>query len=569
MNTRGYTIWLTGLSASGKSTLGSALHRRFISMNIKSYILDGDNLRLGLNNNLGFSSGDREENIRRVGEVCKLFADCGVISLASFISPYQKDREKVKQLHAQAGLSFVEIYVNTPLEVCEQRDPKGLYSKARQGVIPNFTGINDPYEEPLNPDLKINTSNITVEEGVQTIIKLLEEIGLLQTHFSIVELFIPGYCKDFYLEKAKALPKLTLNKLDMEWVQVLAEGWASPLTGFMTEEEYLSTIHFGYIEKNGRKSNQTIPIVLSVDSNTKDFLQNESEITLVYNDKYVAILSNPEFFEHRKEERCSRVWGVDNIIHPYIDIIHSQGDWLLGGNIEVIEKIEWNDGLDKYRLSPLELRRVFYQRKADAIYAFQLRNPIHNGHALLMNQTDYNLRKDGYKNPLLLLHPLGGWTKNDDVPLDVRMEQYQTSIDEGVLNRENTILAIFPSPMLYAGPTEVQWHCKTRQIAGATHYIVGRDPAGISLNGKDLYNTWHGQKILNISPYLDIKIISFQVAAYDKLYKKMNFVDESRIEDFEFVSGTKMRLMARQNETPSNEFMNNKAWNVLKEYYNS
>ena len=136
-------------------------------------------------------------------------------------------------------------------------------------------------------------------------------------------------------------------------------------------------------------------------------------------------------------------------------MIYESGDWLVGGEIEVYERITWNDGLDQYRLTPNELRAKFKDLDADAVFAFQLRNPIHNGHALLMHDCRKQLLDRGYENPVLLLHPLGGWTKDDDVPLDVRMKQHQSILEEGVLDPKSTVLAIFPSPMMYAGPTEV------------------------------------------------------------------------------------------------------------------
>lgn len=213
-----------------------------------------------------------------------------------------------------------------------------------------------------------------------------------------------------------------------------------------------------------------------------------------------------------------------------------------------MDRIKWNDGLDQYRLTPNELRSRFKQLKCDSVFAFQLRNPIHNGHALLMQDCRRQILERGYKNPVLLLHPLGGWTKDDDVPLPTRMAQHQAVLDAGVLNREHTVLAIFPSPMMYAGPTEVQWHAKARMNAGATFYIVGRDPAGMPHPDKslypdgDLYDGTHGQRVLKMAPGLDqLEIIPFRVAAYDKTISKMAFFDPTRKADFEFISGTKMR----------------------------
>ncbi len=182
---RGATIWFTGLSGSGKSTIAVALESALYQIGKLSYRLDGDNVRLGINKNLGFSERDRKENIRRIGEVTKLFGDAGVISLSSFISPYKIDRDEVRQLHDQAGLEFIEVFVDCPLEEAEKRDPKGLYKKARAGEIKNFTGIDDPYEAPTNAEIHLRTDEMTVAQEVQIILDHLEDNGLiLRQHFT-------------------------------------------------------------------------------------------------------------------------------------------------------------------------------------------------------------------------------------------------------------------------------------------------------------------------------------------------------------------------------------------------
>jgi len=175
----GATLWFTGLSGSGKSTVASALEQVLVSQGVNSYRLDGDNVRHGLNKNLGFSAEDRAENIRRIGEVAKLFADAGSIALTSFISPYRADREEARQLHEEAGLPFCEVFVDTPLEVCEARDPKGLYKKARAGEIKGFTGIDDPYEAPEKPELVLKTDGKSVDECVADVIRFLGEASIL------------------------------------------------------------------------------------------------------------------------------------------------------------------------------------------------------------------------------------------------------------------------------------------------------------------------------------------------------------------------------------------------------
>ena len=149
----GLTVWFTGLSGSGKSTVAAAVERRLLALKRPAYLLDGDNLRHGLNGDLGFSAEARDENVRRASEVARLFADAGVVALVPLISPYRAGRDRARELHDAAGLRFVEVFVDTPIELCEQRDPKGLYAKARAGEIKGFTGIDDPYETPAAPEL--------------------------------------------------------------------------------------------------------------------------------------------------------------------------------------------------------------------------------------------------------------------------------------------------------------------------------------------------------------------------------------------------------------------------------
>eukprot|EP00049_Salpingoeca_infusionum_P017636 m.353831 g.353831 ORF g.353831 m.353831 type:complete len:608 (+) comp16840_c0_seq1:150-1973(+) len=572
---RGCTLWFTGLSGAGKTTLSFALEAELCSRGIPCYGLDGDNMRTGLNKNLGFSPEDRAENIRRVGEVAHLFADGGIVALASFISPFRADRQLVRAIHEKSGLKFLEVYVATPLEVCESRDPKGLYKRARAGQIKGFTGIDGVYEAPENPDIVVGASGESVAQNVKKLIKFLEEQEVLPSSDSDVqELFVDEDKLEAVTAEAAALPKLNIDKLTMQWLQVLAEGWASPLTGFMREKEFLQCLHFGTLKVGDTVTNQSVAIVCPATTEEKDAMSGKGDITLVYEGKDVAILRAPEFFDARKEERCSRQFGICHPDHPYMAQVLAYGDWLVGGDLEVLAPIKWNDGLDKYRLTPNQLRAEFKKLGADAVYAFQLRNPVHNGHALLMQDTRRRLMEEkGLSNPVLLLHPLGGWTKPDDVPLPVRMEQHQCVLAERVLPPESTVVAIFPSPMLYAGPTEVQWHAKARLNAGANYYIVGRDPAGMKhpVNPDDnLYHADHGREVLQMAPGLgDLEIIPFRVAAYNTKKGAMDFFDPTKAEDFLFISGSKMRKLARDQEDPPSGFMCPSGWKVVSGYYSS
>jgi adenylylsulfate kinase len=177
---RGCTVWLTGLPSSGKTTIACILEQTLYQRKHAAYRLDGDNVRHGLNKNLGFSAVDREENIRRIGEVSKLFADAGLIALTCFISPYRKDRDAARKIHEDAGLGFVEVFVSAPLEVCEGRDPRGLYKKARAGQLKGFTGIDDPYEPPLNPQIVLHTDKHSAEDCASTVLNYLEKEGFLK-----------------------------------------------------------------------------------------------------------------------------------------------------------------------------------------------------------------------------------------------------------------------------------------------------------------------------------------------------------------------------------------------------
>ena len=570
---RGCTVWFTGLSGAGKTTLSFALEEFLVARGIPAYGLDGDNIRTGLNKNLGFAPEDREENIRRVAEVGKLFADSGTVALCAFVSPYKKDRELARRLHQEAGLPFLEIFVDTPIEECEKRDSKGLYKKARAGLIKGFTGIDQPYEAPDNPDVIIKTLDKSITESIDILVHAMQQKGILPKwpQETSGELFIDPDQVEQIRSEADRLPSLELTEVDLQWVQVLSEGWARPLKGFMREKQFLQSQHFNCLVDN-ELVNQSVPIVLPVATADKERMEGCAAIALRFRGVTKAVLRNPEFYEHRKEERCARQFGTTNPNHPYIKMVMASGAWLAGGDLEVLERIVWNDGLDQYRLTPMELRDKFKQLQADAVFAFQLRNPIHNGHALLMSDCRAQLVARGYQRPVLLLHPLGGWTKDDDVPLAVRMEQHRAVLEAGVLDQAATVLAIFPSPMMYAGPTEVQWHARARMAAGANFYIVGRDPAGMPHpdTKQDLYQPQHGGQVLSMAPGMpQLEILHFKVAAYDTKSKNMEFFDPKRKEDFDFISGTRMRSLARAGQLPPDGFMAPAAWKVLAEYYKS
>merc|ERR1711957_887508 len=317
----------------------------------------------------------------------------------------------------------------------------------------------------------------------------------------------------------------------------------------------------------------SVPITQHVTEAQKVAFANAKNITLTYKGRNLAVINAPVFFENRKEEICTRTFGCFSQQHPYAENIMSQGEWLVSGeSMDFIEKVMWNDEMDCYRLTPAEISSRAKEMKADAVFAFQVRNPLHNGHCLLLKQTRLDLIAQGYKNPVLLLHPLGGWCKDDDVPLGPRMKQHQALIDDGTIDSRHIILAVWPSPMFYGGPTEVLWHASSRVGCGITHFITGRDPAGVAHpDGGDCYDVWHVQKILMHLKHMlnGVEVVPFKVAAYNKPEEKMTFFPPgvSKGAAFDFISGSRMRAMAKEGTTPPSGFMSPGGWEVLAAYY--
>lgn len=598
INQKGITLWMTGLSGSGKSTIASLLEEQLVLRFGKSvYRLDGDNIRTGLNRDLGFSKADRAESVRRVGELACLFSDAGMITIVSLVSPYRADRDAVRQRHKEQKIKFVEVFMDVPLTVVQERDPKGLYKKVAAGELKGFTGVDDPYEAPPNAEIVMKNHDMTIQESVDMIMRALVKEGVLvggptlpnglpyPDGDEIVDLLVPKHLVASKTAEAATLPKALLTDIDVNWLQTIAEGWAAPLKGFMREGTLLQTLHFNSIlvdpfNITGSKAlnemqtnfldfktvppkrvSMSVPIVLPITAFTKRAIESSGKSAVALVNKHgetLAILRRPEIYLNRKEEIVSRIFGVIDDGHPYISHIYSGGDWLLGGEIELLQRIRYNDGLDKFRLTAPEVMKEFEKKGADAVYAFQTRNPTHAGHAYLMRTAREILKQKGYQNPILWLSPLGGWTKSDDVPLDVRVKQHEAVINEGMLDAENTVMAIWPAPMIYAGPTEVLFHAKSRRNAGATYFVAGRDPAGMKGSklakahpDDDLYDGNHGRYVLTMSPgQYPMNILPFGQVYYDKRDHVMKAKDMSRPNDFIEISGSKMRKLAAQGATP-------------------
>lgn len=367
----------------------------------------------------------------------------------------------------------------------------------------------------------------------------------------------------------------------VHYLQTIAEGWAYPLTGFMNELQLLECMQMKTVsDAEGKRHLLSVPITQHVTNEQKEALQGEDRIGLTCSalghSEVLAVINKPTFFENRKEEICTRTFGCFSTKHPKAETVMAQGEWLVSGETtDFIKEIKYNDGIDEFRLTPAQIQAQVAAKGADAVYAFQVRNPLHNGHVLLLKDTREQLLKLGFKNPILLLHPLGGWCKDDDVPTQDRMKQHAALLADGTLNPEHTILALWPSPMYYGGPTEVLWHASSRVNCGITHFITGRDPAGVGhpeKEGVPCYDVWHGQKLLVQQKALlnGVEVLPFKVAAYNKKTSAMEFFGGPGCnkEDFEFISGSRMRQMAKDGQNPPDGFMSPEGWKVLVAYYN-
>ena len=395
--TSGATYWFTGLSGAGKSTLSCALKAqidKLVGDDKKVFLLDGDVIRTGLNKDLGFSPEDRKENIRRISEVSKLFCMAGQIVFVAFISPYGADRDFAKSVHEAAGLKFFECHISASLEVCEGRDVKGLYKKARDGIIPNFTGVSAPYEAPENPAMNIDTGSLSLDACQSMVLNHMKDNGVMRSNQERV--IAESLWKDASEEEAKEfgdLPVLDITKHQVEYLQTIGDGWAAPLNRFMNELELLEVMNMKTItDAQGKRHLLSVPITQSVTAEQKEAFANAGKIAIkcsaIGSEDVLAVINAPVFFDNRKEEICARTFGCMSQNHPCAQTIFAQGDFLVSGeSMRFVKRPVFNDGNDEFRMTPSQIKAKMVEKDADVVYAFQVRNPLHNGHVLLLKDT--------------------------------------------------------------------------------------------------------------------------------------------------------------------------------------
>ena len=486
---KGFVVWFTGLSGAGKSTVANALQAELQRRGRHVELLDGDEVRTHLSKGLGFSKEDRDTNIRRIGYVARLVARSGGVAITAAISPYRDVRDEVR---AQAP-GFVEVYMRCPIETLTERDTKGLYRKALAGEIANFTGVSDPYEEPLHPEVVCDTALETPDQSLAKIIQALERLGHLPR--PLIDGSLPeGEELRALRAEAHTLPRLEVGQRELSDLFMLATGGLAPLDSFMAADDYESVISSGRLA-GGHPF--TIPIVLRAAAGP-----SADRIALFIGDQPVGIIDVTSAFRTDPEAEALGVYGTNDDAHPGVRVLKDSGQWAVAGSVVALAHA--TSGFPEYDLTPAQVRAVKVERRWKTMVGFQTRNPVHRAHEYLQKVALETI--DG-----LLLHPLVGETKSDDIPASVRMSCYEELL-RGYFPPERVLLATNPAWMRYAGPKEAVFHAIVRRNYGCTHFIVGRDHAGVG----SYYDTYAAHRIFDeYEPgELGIEILRFEHTFY-------------------------------------------------------
>jgi sulfate adenylyltransferase/3'-phosphoadenosine 5'-phosphosulfate synthase len=543
---RGLVIWLTGLSGAGKSTIAIRLEQELRVLGRNVTVLDGDEVRTHLSKGLGFSKEDRDTNIRRIGYVAGLVAGHEGVAITAAISPYREVRDEVRA----ATPGFVEVYVRCTLEELVRRDTKGLYEKALRGEIANFTGVSDPYEAPLNPEITVDSAQETVEESVERILDRLERLGHIWR--GVRPRLLEGEEGAALREEAAGLPVVEVGPHEAADALMLGTGAFSPLPGFMTSLDYRDVVGSGRLS-GGQPF--PIPVALRLDDQGVQRLRGTARVALRHQGEVIAVVDVEDIYRTDPETEALSVYGTGDDAHPGVHLLRASGHWAVGGNVTALRRPE--TGFPGYDLTPLEVRKAKAEREWATMVGFQTRNPVHRAHEYLQKVALENI--DG-----LLLHPLVGETKSDDIPAATRMACYEELL-AGYFPAERVLLATNPAWMRYAGPKEAVFHALIRRNYGCTHFIVGRDHAGVG----NYYDTYAAQRIFDqYGPgELGIEILRFEHSFWCRACGGMASTRTCPhpAEQRSVLSGTRVRELLAQGEALPAEFTRPEIAELLRE----
>lgn len=370
----------------------------------------------------------------------------------------------------------------------------------------------------------------------------------------LVNCYVDEIEKEKLTGKADLLPKITVDDKNVSDLEMIASGAMSPLEGFMNKADYESVVDDMHLSNGVAWS---IPITLAVDKETASKIEEHSAVALVIDkDHLLAVLDVDEIYQYDKKKEAEKVFRTTDEKHPGVKYVYDQGDYLVGGKIKMLNKPQHDEFLE-YRLEPKDTRAKFAENGWKTVVAFQTRNPIHRAHEYLQKSALEIV--DG-----LLIHPLVGRTKSDDIPADVRMKSYEVLLEKYYV-RERVMLSVFPAAMRYAGPREAIFHAIVRKNYGCTHFIVGRDHAGVG----DYYGTYDAQEIFEEFRPEEIGItpLKYEHAFYCKLTEQMATAktSPSTPDQRVFLSGTKVREMLTKGEMPPKEFSRPEVVKVLME----
>ena len=540
---RGFVVWLTGLSGAGKSTIATQLQAELAERGRQAEVLDGDEVRTHLSRGLGFSKEDRDTNIRRIGFVARLLARNGAAAITAAISPYREVRDEVR---AQTP-NFVEVYVRCSLEELVRRDVKGLYRRAMAGEIANFTGVSDPYEEPLRPEVVADTERQTPAQSVEAILRHLEGRGL-----------VPSLLRDGLLEgaalaeaeaEARRLPGLAVDARAAADVLMIGSGALAPLRGFLGQADYRSVVATGRLAGGPPLG---VPVVLRVEPEAAARLAVGGRVALLHEGRPVGVLEVEETFAAPVGPEARGVYGTEDEAHPGVAALRQSGGHAVSGPVTAFRP----EGLGPYDLTPRQVREARAARGWRTMVGFQTRNPVHRAHEYLQKVALEIV--DG-----LLLHPLIGETKGDDIPAETRMRCYEELL-RGYYPAGRTLLATNPAWMRYAGPREAIFHAVVRRNYGCTHFIVGRDHAGVG----SYYDTYAAHRAFDefSAAELGIQVLRFEHAFWCR--KCLNMASTRTCphpaEDHATLSGTRVRQLLAGGEPLPPEFTRPEVAEVLR-----